>query len=83
VARICTVNGFDPGEVDKGLVVIDATDTACLFQEVTNHGVRVAVPTEHYQSLLLDVEEDSIGFLIVDNASDVFAGDPQNRQMVR
>ena len=82
VARICIANGFDPGEVDKGLVVIDATDTACLFQEVVNNWVKVAVPTEHYQSLLLDVEEESIGFLIVDNASDVFSGDPQNRTMV-
>ena len=82
VAKICYVNGFDPGEVAKGLVVIDATDTACLFQEVNSNGIKVAVPSEHYHSLMLDIEEDSIDFLIVDNASDVFAGDPQNRQMV-
>ncbi len=82
LAKICIANGFDPVEVAQRLVVIDATDTACLFQEVNSNGIKVAVPSEHYHSLMLDIEEDSIDFLIVDNASDVFAGDPQNRQMV-
>lgn len=82
IAKICEANGFDPEEVAKGLVVIDATDSACLFQEVIYKGIKLAVPSEHYESLTYDVKEDAIGFLIVDNASDVYDGDPQNRLMV-
>ena len=75
---ICQAGGFDPAEVAKNLIILDATEAPCLFHEVNRNGV----PTTNYHNLKSFIERESIKFLIVDNASDSFGADPINRQAV-
>jgi len=81
-AAICQADELDPAEVERNLIVLDATASPCLYHEVSNAGVRTAEPTEHYQELKTLIEAEGVGFLIVDNASDSFGANPIDRQAV-
>ena len=81
-AAICQADGLDPEEVDRNLIVLDATAAPCLFHEKSNDGVRTGEPTEHYYELKALIEAEGVGFLIVDNASDSFGANPIDRQAV-
>jgi|CXWL01.1.fsa_nt_gi hypothetical protein len=81
-AAICEDDGLAPAEVESNLIVLDATDAPCLFHEVNTHGVRTGKTTEHYAELKYLIETESVGFLIVDNASDSFGANPIDRQAV-
>lgn len=81
-ASICKDDGLDPAEVDSNLIVLDATNAPCLFHEVNIFGVRAGETTEHYAELKCFIEAEGVGFLIVDNASDCFGGNPIDRQAV-
>ena len=81
-AAICKADGLDPEEVDRNLIVLDATAAPCLFHEESHEGVRTGKPTAHYHELKALIEAEGVGFLIVDNASDSFGANPIDRQAV-
>ena len=82
VAAICQAEGIDPAKVADNLTLIDATDAAVLFEEVNPKGVRFVAVSENYPTLQKLINDKQIKFAIVDNASDVYAADPINRQYV-
>ena len=73
MASICKNHGFDPEELAQSMHILDATDAAMLWQ--SEGPKRPGAPTGHYQALRRFIEDREIGLLIVDNASDSFAGD--------
>lgn len=82
LARTCRAYGLDPAEVASRVQVLDGTggDTA-LVDEVSAYGVRRLVETR----LLDELRDAAQGYdlVIVDNASDAFGGDENDRQQVR
>ena len=82
VAAICLVEGIDPVKLAENLTLVDATDAAVLFQEVNTNHVRFVAVSEVYQALKNLIDDNQIKFAVIDNASDVYAADPINRQYV-
>lgn len=80
--RICETYGLDPQLVEENLTVLDGTGgDASLMVEVSDHGQRVLVAT----SLLSELEVAAVNcsFIIVDNASDAYSGNENDRRQVR
>lgn len=80
--RIIETYRLDAGAVAAGLRILDGTDaSAALMTEVSEFGARrlVATPT------MLEIEQTvaGAGLVVVDNASDAFDGDENNRRQVR
>jgi RecA-family ATPase len=82
VAAICRTADLDPVEVHKNLIVIDATDVPCLFEEKNFNGVRRGDETDIYDYLKVLAHGELIKFLIIDNASDTYGANPIDRQQV-
>jgi len=83
MAGICRADDLDPAEIDKNLIVLDATDVPCLFEEAhVGGGVKRGQVTVIYDQLKAMIEGESVKFLIVDNASDTFGANPIDRQAV-
>lgn len=79
---LCRADGLEPAEVERNLIVLDATDAPCLFHEVSEGGVRRGEVTEHFDELKAMIKAECVRFLIVDNASDTFGANPIDRQAV-
>jgi RecA-family ATPase len=82
IAAICRADQLDPVEIDKNLIVLDATDASCLFEETSSNGVKQGKETKTYDKLKQFINDEGIRFLIVDNASDTFGANPIDRQSV-
>ena len=82
MAAICQADGLDPVALAKNLIVLDATAAPCLFQEISDKGVKRGEITAHYSELKAMIDAEGVGFLIVDNASDTFGANPIDRQAV-
>jgi hypothetical protein len=82
LANICADEMHDPAEVDKNLIVLDATETPCLFEESNINGVKVSGTTSGYDKLVEVIKQEKIEFLIIDNASDTFGANPVDRGAV-
>ncbi len=80
--RIIETYRLDAGAVAAGLRILDGTDAAAaLMTEVSEFGARrlVATPT------MVEIEQAvaGAGMVVIDNASDAFDGDENNRRQVR
>lgn len=80
--KIIEAYRLDADAVAKGLRILDGSDaSAALMTEVNEFGSRklVATPT------MLEIEEAvaGAGLVVIDNASDAFDGDENNRRQVR
>jgi hypothetical protein len=82
VGSICTAEDIDPAKVSENLIILDATDAACLFREANAGGVHFGAVSENYSELKKIIDDELIKFAIIDNASDVYGADPVNRQYV-
>jgi RecA-family ATPase len=82
VAAICQAEEIDPALVADNLILIDATDAAVLYEEVNVKSVKFVAAHENYPKLKTLIDDNAIKFAIIDNASDVYAADPVNRQYV-
>lgn len=79
---IAEVYGLDFEAIERNLRVVDGADMdAALVSEVSEFGTRKLRPTAR----LHEVAElaRGAGFIVIDNASDSFDGDENNRQQVR
>lgn len=79
--RIADAYNLDAAELIANLSILDASEAGPLAQEVSEHGVRNLVPTP----TAAEVEKLVGGFdlVVIDNASDAFDGDENNRRQVR
>ena len=82
IGAICKADALDLAQVAENLIVLDATETPCLFHEVSDKGVRRGEITRYYSELKKIILDEGIRFLIVDNASDTFGANPIDRQAV-
>lgn len=80
--RICEAFGLSTRAVAENLSILDGSDSgATLAQEYAHDGVRNIAPTAAMQAL----EEAAAGsdLIVVDNASDAFGGNENDRRQVR
>jgi len=87
LATICRCLEIDPDEVWPRLHVIDATDDddhePILFGEQRIGGIAKGVTTPVYDAMARWVADKQIELLVIDNCSDVYAGDEIARAQVR
>jgi RecA-family ATPase len=76
---------LDQDRLAEGLLVLDVTDDGVLYQEERDQvrGTMVGRVTGLYHRLDAFLERYQMDLVIVDNASDCFAGNENDRQMVR
>ncbi|MCK7581743.1 MAG: AAA family ATPase [Chromatiales bacterium] len=65
------------------MTIIDATEAEAMMIEVNDHGVRRLFPSEDGDQLFQMIEAGMFDLVIVDNASDCFGGNENDRQQVR
>jgi len=72
---------LDPAILTANLTVIDGSDAGPLVQEVSQHGVRTLTTTATNE----EAEKLVAGYdlIVIDNASDAFDADENNRRQVR
>ncbi len=80
LAGICRQWGIDPLALDGELQIVDGTEHPELF---VAEGRGEGNLTPSFWELGALIQADSIGLVIVDNASDAFAGDEIQRRQVR
>jgi len=79
--RIVAEYGLPADAIEAAITIADGTDGATLAQETTELGTRRLVLTRCYDELLLLA--DGHGLIIIDNASDAFCANENDRQAVR
>jgi hypothetical protein len=80
--KVVECYGLDQTAVAQGLLILDGTDVdGAMMTEVNDHGTRTLTATP----IMLEVEEAAEGaaLVIVDNASDGFDGNENERRQVR
>lgn len=79
IATICRVYEMDPKEVEKNLLIVDSSSNPCLYEEQSSrHDV-----TAGYHKLADIISSFDANLLIIDNASDTFNANENNRSQVR
>jgi len=79
--RLCTVLQVDRRELDGWLILLDVTELDPTLMDAQQRGAMN--PTGMLRKLALFVEERDPGLVIVDNASDAFGGEENERRHVR
>ena len=70
--------------LEDGLQVLDGSSSdAALAIESSEFGVRTVIPTAAMEALRDAVTSDEFALIVIDNASDAFAGDENSRRQVR
>jgi len=77
---ICSLWGIDPAQLEGQLLIVDGTANPELFT-ADSRGTGGA--TQTYFELRKLVQEEGVGLVIVDNASDAYGGDEIQRRQVR
>lgn len=80
LGHLCRHHGIDPIELAKNLHIVDATEAGVLFAEDVRE--RKITPTATFGALEAFIEANGIKFVVVDNSSDTFAGNPFDRAQV-
>lgn len=84
LASVCKRLQVDPAMLGGWLRVIDASASdSVLFVEASHKGVRIGQPTESFAALCATMAAYDTEILILDNASDVYGADENNRAQVR
>ena len=81
ISLICKVWDIDPLDLDGWLTVLDGTEYPEMYVAPHKWASGEATPT--YAQLLQRVVDIDAGLIVIDNASDAFAGDENIRTMVR
>lgn len=81
---VCQRLDVDPAVLSQRLTVVDASECdSVLFAEVSRGGVRSGSTTPAFQRLIDRLAACGAQILILDNASDVYGADENNRGQVR
>jgi len=81
--KIIDEYGLDTETVIQNMTVIDATRTDGIMVEASLGGIRQIVLTESGHELLALIQSGAYDLVIIDNASDAFGGDENQRRQVR
>jgi hypothetical protein len=81
ISLICKVWDIDPLDLDGWLTVLDGTEYPEMYVAPHKWAPGEATPT--YAQLFQRVVDIDAGLIVIDNASDAFAGDENIRTMVR
>ncbi|NVZ11723.1 AAA family ATPase [Allochromatium humboldtianum] len=65
------------------MVIVDATEAEAMMVEFNDHGVRRLLSTGDGDELVAMIAEGAFDLVIIDNASDCFGGNENDRQQVR
>lgn len=65
------------------MTIIDGTEAEVMMMEVADQGVRRLFQTEDGEELFKMIEDGAFDLVIIDNASDCFGGNENDRQQVR
>lgn len=80
--KIAEAYGLDYDLIEKNFLILDGTDNDCaLAVEFNDSGVRRIVPTDVMAEMRIAC--DGADLIIIDNASDAFAANENDRQLVR
>lgn len=84
LAQVCMMLFVDPGELAQRLTVIDASAADSVFYVEARHdGVTHGQPTAAFYALRERLETTGAEIVILDNASDLYGADENNRGQVR
>ncbi|UHD18571.1 AAA family ATPase [Thiocapsa bogorovii] len=83
LARIASVYGLDPARIEENLIVLDGTDADALVFERSDGGVKSVAPSHEGARVLEIVASERPDLLVIDNASDAFDAEENNRRQVR
>lgn len=81
--RIATEYQLPMSVIAAHMTVIDATEAEALMIEYSDQGVRRLAATGDGEELFKLIGEGAFDLVIIDNASDAFDGDENNRRQVR
>ena len=81
ISLICKVWDIDPLDLDGWLTVLDGTEYPEMYVSLNKWVPGAATAT--YAQLSQRVDDIDAGFVVIDNASDAYAGDENTRTMVR
>jgi KaiC/GvpD/RAD55 family RecA-like ATPase len=81
ISLICKVWDIDPLDLEGWLTVLDGTEYPEMYVALNKWATGEATAT--YAQLLQRVVDIDAGFVVIDNASDAYAGDENTRTMVR
>lgn len=80
--KVCKACGLDMDEVAKGLTILDGTEgESALVGEINELGIRRIASTSTWTELT--VAAKGMGLIVIDNASDAYAGNENDRRQVR
>jgi putative DNA primase/helicase len=80
LANICKLWNIDPLDLGDCMCIVDGTEYPELFSA---EGRGAGELTDTYKELSTTIQAEGIGLVIVDNASDAFAGEEIQRRQVR
>lgn len=84
IHELCVKLSVDPKELALHLHVVDASEAdSILFTERFENGVRRGMTTPAFEHLKNMMGQSGATVLVVDNASDVYGADENNRTLVR
>lgn len=78
---ICDACGFDPARLAQRLRILDCTEAGVLAEEVRRDGVTTLEPAAAVAALRQRIPDGAL--VVIDNASDVFAANENERRHVR
>lgn len=81
--RLCRTLEIDLTVLSANLKILDATNDPVLYQESSNNGIKPGSVTPVYKRLNFYVEQFSPAVIIIDNASDTFDANENERRYVR
>lgn len=80
--RVCDEYGLPHSAMDDNMLILDGSATdSVLALEISNAGIRHLVFTATLDEI--ETAADGCGLLVIDNASDAFAGNENDRYLVR
>lgn len=81
--RICKYLSVNPSSLAENLKIYDRTGNPVLFHEVNIGGVKKGAPTDEYKTLHTYIKRHRADLVIIDNASDTFEANENERIRVR
>lgn len=80
LASVCRNHEIEPAQLAQHLHVLDAQDASVLWETTGPYGPGDI--TVHYEELSAYIAEHHIGFVVIDNASDSYGGDRNDKSAV-
>jgi hypothetical protein len=75
--------GLDLATIERNVQMIDATEAQPIMRETNSHGVRDVLPSDDGTQLMNLIIRERYDLVVIDNVSDAFDGDENNRRQVR